>query len=41
MSNSYMHDIEWAYYQATINKIEMMNEDFSNLPIPCPPTKLP
>ena len=37
MSNSDIHGIEWAYYQVTKNKIEMMNEDFSNLPHPLPP----
>ena len=41
MSNSDVHDIESAYYQATKNKIEEMNEDFSNLTYPLSPTKLP
>ena len=39
MSNSDIHDIESAYYQATKNKIEMMNEDFSNLSHPSYPHK--
>ena len=39
MRNSDIHDIEWAYYQATKDKIEMMNEDFSNLPHPLSPHK--
>ena len=39
MSNSDIHDIESAYYQATKNKIEMMNEDFSNLSHPWSPHK--
>ena len=39
MSSSDIHDIESAYYQATKNKIEMMNEDFSNLSHPSSPHK--